>query len=102
VEIGLDGWACLYMKLSLGVCRCPECGFDTELPLLHPWVYGEFILWSPEGECRYLNALGDTAFAELGAILDQISKSKSKSADRADLVQGIFGAAACDRSQHGM
>lgn len=89
------------MKLTLGSCVCPHCGFHTELPLLPPGNYGEFLLWSEDGQCRYMCALNDMAYSEVGDIVDQVTGGSTESWQGADKLQKIFGPIACDRSPEG-
>lgn len=88
------------MKLSLGICTCRKCELRTELPFLHPFTYGEFLLWSEDGECRYLCALNDSAFSEVADLVGQLVVGETLSG-RAHKIHSIFGSVACDRSTEG-
>ena len=88
------------MKLSFGICTCRNCEFRKELPFLHPFTYGEFLLWSEDGECRYLCAINDPAFSEVADLVDQLVVGETLSG-RARKIQSIFGSVACDRSTGG-
>lgn len=66
--------------------------------MLHPNTYGEFLLWSEDGQCRYLDALNDVVYSEVGDIVDQVTGGSTASWEGADKLQKIFGPTACDRS----
>jgi hypothetical protein len=89
------------MRLSIGLFVCPHCESRTERPVLHPDVYGEFLLWSEDGQCRYMNAFGDRVYSEVGNIVDHVTGGATATWQGADKLQRIFGSIACDRSSDG-
>ena len=91
------------MKLPLFDVVCGRCEHAFKAPDLAATAYGEFLLRSPGiGETRYLNALQDTAYAEVDALLQADARVAALPAvRRAKLLREIYGPVACDPDASG-
>jgi len=69
--------------------------------MLPPDTYGEFLLWGEGGQCRYLLALTDAVYAEVGDIVDEITGGGESGWESADNLQRVFGVVACDKAADG-
>jgi hypothetical protein len=58
-------------------------------------------LWTEDGELRYLDAFDDEAYSEVADLVCEITGDPPRSSARAEKLQGVFGAAACDKSVRG-
>jgi hypothetical protein len=84
-------------KIQIFNYQCGSCGFVFEAPSLSDFAYGEFILWSENGEGRYLNAFDDVVYQEVIDLVERQKKSISLNCE----IQSIFGAVACDVDSKG-
>ena len=66
--------------------------------MLPPCTYGEFLLWSEDGQCRYMYAIDDAVYLEVGDIVAQVTGGSKGTWQNADKLKRIFGPIACDRS----
>lgn len=77
---------------------CAECSTHFDAPALSDFSYGEFLLWSVSGECRYLNAFEDEIYKEVIALIEDC-----KGLDISDnFLQEVYGELACDPDEYGM
>ncbi|MTV39950.1 hypothetical protein [Duganella radicis] len=86
------------MKLVLFEYTCKCCGNFYKAPQINPYAYGEFLLRKRNSPTlRYLDALNTPAYAE---VADELRVNEYTRAlddiTRADVLQIIFGSAACD------
>jgi hypothetical protein len=64
-------------------------------------AYGEFLLRSPSGEMRYLNAIIDSVFREVDNLIGHDERiRKFDQFQRADILYQVFGTA-CDPDSQG-
>lgn len=91
------------MKLVLVRYVCANCGSSFKAPELNPTSYGEFLLRSgTTGSLAYLDALGDSTYDEVEAILSENPLVQRRTATgRADLLRRIYGPVACDPDETG-
>jgi len=91
------------MKLQLFDYKCEPAGHDFQVPELPAAAYGEFLLRDPTGmSTRYLNALADSSFDEVGKILQSLPEGAGLTArKRAEKLHQVFGAVACDSDAEG-
>lgn len=76
---------------------CQVCKTHFIAPALSDFSYGEFLLWSTSGECRYLNAFDDPPYQEIIDFVHQAEKEgRVKPVDESELVQAIYGQLTCD------
>lgn len=86
------------MKLILKrACVCEKCSARFNAPDLGDYCYGEFLLWSATGECRYLNAFEDETYKEVIGIVDLYKKFHVEDG----FVQEVYGRVACDPDGNG-
>jgi hypothetical protein len=83
-------------KIQIFNYHCNSCEAVFEAPSLSDFSYGEFILWSENGECRYLNVFDDGVYQE---IIDLIEQQKPTYLNCE--VQSVFGEVACDTDSKG-
>lgn len=77
---------------------CEKCSTRFNAPDLGDYSYGEFLLWSASGECRYLNAFEDDAYKEVVDIIELCKKCGVEGG----LVQEVYGRVACDPDENGL
>lgn len=89
------------MRLQLFTYHCGACGRWFQAPEVGELAYGEFLLRSPSGEMRCLNANLDDVFTEVEALLANDPQVRSLDAfRRADILNDVFGVA-CDPDSQG-
>jgi len=71
---------------------CSKCSTRFYAPSLNDFSYGEFLLWSASGECRYLNAFEDSTYKEVIKLLEEYEKLHILRKS----LQEIYGELACD------
>jgi hypothetical protein len=81
---------------------CSNCVTSFQAFSLGDFSYGEFLLWSKSGNCRYLNAFEDPTYQE---VIDIIQLCKETGAvhvhDASQLLQEVYGELACDVDEFG-
>lgn len=89
------------MRLPLYWYKCTSCGKSSEIPEMPEFTYGEFLLRNKTGETRYVNALEDPVFSEVGEIVASLPQYKNANdSQTAPSVQYAFGFS-CDRDHSG-
>jgi hypothetical protein len=84
------------MKIELFKCICVN-GHIFSAPSLGEVAYGEFLLWSKNGEVAYLNAFKDPTYKAMENALQALPELSSlRPRARAELLQRIYGPTACD------
>lgn len=89
------------MKLLKAYCTCSGCSETFDLYMEAPQAYGEFLLWSADGQSRYLNAIDDPIYKEVGGLITEVDGDSPGSHSRAEKLQMIFGEVACDPTAEG-
>ncbi|WP_306353629.1 hypothetical protein [Flavobacterium sp. '19STA2R22 D10 B1'] len=89
------------MKLGLATYQCADCLHTFDAPLFRE-AYGEFLLWSKQGNVAYLNAIEDVVYKEVEDLLWTHPKTLGMSSlNCSNLLQKIYGSLTCDRDQVG-
>jgi hypothetical protein len=90
------------MKLRLLKYLCSRCACAFDAPALPEGAYGEFLLWSRNGQIAYLNALKDPTFKEVSHLLALSPVvQEAPSIERAAILHRIYGRMACDKDTQG-
>lgn len=91
------------MKMQLIKFKCARCGKQFKAPDLGFNSYGEFLLRSiGNADEAYLNAMENSAYQEVNALLKVNSKvSGKKPGELADILRKWFGLIACDPDRAG-
>jgi len=64
--------------------------------------YGEFLLWSANGENSYLDAVSDKTYDEVSNLINSHrSEVRLADDDLADILQRVYGQVACDPDSEG-
>lgn len=91
------------MKIEIIHCECGNCGSCYDMPWLGDNSYGEFLLWSMNGEVAYLNAFTDKTYDEVYDLLEKENFILTDDeAQRTSFLQKIYGRLACDPDTKGM
>lgn len=89
------------MKFEIYQYVCAN-GHTFSAPSLGDGAYGEFLLWSSNGQMVYLNAFEDPTFKATEAALQRLpSASSLQPVARTRILQTIYGPAVCDPDEHG-
>lgn len=89
------------MKFEIFQFVCVN-GHAFSAPSLGEAAYGEFLLWSSNGDAAYLNAFEDPTYKAIDLALQAHPKTLGfKSAVRTRLLQRIYGPVACDPDGNG-
>jgi hypothetical protein len=90
------------MKLPLAKYRCARCDHAFDAPALPEGAYGEFLLWSKNGNSAYLNAFEDPTLKEVDNLLAACNQAKQWTPlERSKVLHHAFGHVACDPDDQG-
>src|SRR5689334_16531601 len=90
------------MHLALATFTCAACAGAFDAPALPDCAYGEFLLWSRNGNSAYLNALEYPTFMEFSSLLAQHPAMQGATASfHADVLHKVYGRLACDMDSQG-
>ena len=78
--------------------KCGACEKWFEVPQIHEYVYGEFLLRAASGELRYLEAIGDDVFEEVSRIVENYKRVDERK--HAEILHKAYGCA-WDPDSHG-
>lgn len=91
------------MKIELFNYTCENCKNNFDAPALNDNAYGEFLLWSKNGNVAYLNAIKDPTYKEVSDILkDNSCIFALADTERANILRRIYGNVACDSDSAGL
>ena len=83
------------------IYKCEACGRNFDILALPEGTYGEFILYSQDGEMAYWNALTDPVFDEVGDVTKNLPALEFKSEiNKSSAYLAICGIC-CDRAKDG-
>lgn len=77
---------------------CSKCNAVFNAPSLSDFSYGEFLLWSTSGDCRYLNVFEDQTYNEVIKLISDCENNNSND----NFLQDIYGELACDPDENGL